>query len=137
MAFYFLLFLIIFIIVMSLRTLFLPSALQEKYISWQSFVYLLFIYSTLFIGFGLIYFLLMQIGLEVLIENGQKIDSRKLYELQSSLYFSGVTLFSIGYGDLSPVGYGRFIAIMEGMIGYTIPASFVVRTVIDFRKDQT
>ncbi|WAA08782.1 ion channel [Fervidibacillus albus] len=136
MIVYSVLFLIVFIMAMSLRTLFLPNALQEKFISWQSFVYLLFIYSTLFLGFGLLYFLFMQIGFEILTENGETIKGRKVYELQTSFYFSGITLFSVGYGDVSPVGYGRLIAILEGMIGYTIPASFVVRTVIDFRRER-
>ena len=49
-------FIIIFIILMTLRTLFIPAALQDKFISWESFVYLLSIYATLFLGFGLIYF---------------------------------------------------------------------------------
>lgn len=134
---YFFLFFIIFCIVMSLRTLFVPTALQEKYISWESFVYLLFIYSTILLGFGLIYFLFLQNGYEVFLENGQIVTSKGIFNsLQTSIYFSGITLFSIGYGDVSPLGIGRVIAIVEGLIGYTIPASFVVRTIIDLRRER-
>lgn len=40
--------------------------------------------------------------------------------------------FSVGFGDVAPVGIGRLLAIIEALLGYTIPAAFVVRTFIDF-----
>lgn len=130
----FLLFVII-IISMSLRTLFSPIPYQNKLLSWESFLYLIFIYSTIFLGFGLVYFIFIQNGYSVLLENGVKVGGL-LYSLQASFYFSGLTLFSVGYGDIAPIGIGRVVAIIEALIGYTIPASFVVRTVIDFRKER-
>ncbi|HXY35183.1 MAG TPA: potassium channel family protein [Planctomycetaceae bacterium] len=37
----------------------------------------------------------------------------------SYLYFSGVTFFTVGYGDLSPVdGIGRFLAVFEAGLGF-------------------
>ena len=126
---------ILLCMIMSVRTLFLPDALQEKYLSWQSFIYLLFIYSTIMIGFGLVYFLFLQNGFIVFAENEKIISGDILERLGVCIYFSGITLFSIGYGDVVPIGIGRIIAIIEGMVGYTIPAAFVVRTVIDFRRE--
>lgn len=35
------------------------------------------------------------------------------------LYFSGITFFTIGYGDVVPVnGLGRFLAVVEGGVGF-------------------
>jgi len=132
---YLLLFVIIFIIALSLKTLFVPAALQEKYLSWESFIYLIFIYSTIFLGFGLIYFIFIQNGFTILLEKGTKVEDT-LTSLHTCFYFSGLTLFSVGYGDVVPVGIGRGIAIMEAMIGYTIPASFIIRTTVDLRKER-
>lgn len=132
---YICLFVIILIITMSLRTLFVPTALQEKFLSWESFLYLIFIYSTIFLGFGLVYFIFTQNGFTPFLENGKKVEG-KISSLQTSFYFSGITLFSVGYGDIVPIGIGRIIAIIEALIGYTVPASFVVRTVVDFRKER-
>lgn len=126
---------ILLCMIMSVRTLFLPDALQEKYLSWQSFIYLLFIYSTIMIGFGLVYFLFLQNGFIVFAENEKIISGDILERLGACIYFSGITLFSVGYGDVVPIGIGRIIAIFEGMVGYTIPAAFVVRTVIDFKRE--
>jgi Ion channel len=37
----------------------------------------------------------------------------------SYMYFSGVTFFTVGYGDLSPVdGVGRFLAVFEAGLGF-------------------
>jgi voltage-gated potassium channel Kch len=40
-------------------------------------------------------------------------------ELAELVYFSGITFFTIGYGDVVPVdGLGRFLAVVEGGIGF-------------------
>ena len=44
--------------------------------------------------------------------------------VQNGIYFSGVTLFSIGYGDLVPYGFFRIVAILQAFIGSFIVLSF-------------
>jgi len=44
-----------------------------------------------------------------------------------ALYFSGITLLSIGYGDIVPVsGLGRMLAILEGFLGLILMAIIAV-----------
>jgi potassium channel LctB len=131
--FYFLLSMIIFFIMMSLRTLFVPYRLKEKWVSFENFIYLFFVYITIMIGFGLIYTLLQLNGVEVYNESEQIYDSSLHFieMLQTGIYFSGITLFSVGFGDLAPIGFGRLIVVIEALIGYTIPAAFVARAVLD------
>ena len=43
-----------------------------------------------------------------------------------ALYFSGISFTTIGYGDISPVGYARLLAISEGIIGVIQSSSFLV-----------
>ena len=117
---YLFLFFVVFIMAMSMKTLFAPTALQEKFISWESFIYLVFIYITIFLGFGLIYFIFIQNGYDILLDNGEFVGTDTIDGLKSCFYFSGITLFSVGYGDITPYGIGRFIAIMEALTGYTI-----------------
>lgn len=85
------------------------------------------------IGFGLIYTLLQLNGVEVYNESEQIYDSSLHFieMLQTGIYFSGITLFSVGFGDLAPIGFGRLIVVIEALIGYTIPAAFVARAVLD------
>lgn len=129
--FYFLLPIVIFCIFMSLRTLFVPNTVKGKLVSIDNFLYLGSVYLTVIIGFGLIYLLFELIGMSVLIEvNKQNINNF----FETSFYFSAMTLFSVGHGDVVPHGLGRFITVTEALIGYTLPAAFVARVVLDREK---
>ncbi|WP_081413320.1 ion channel [Aneurinibacillus terranovensis] len=46
--------------------------------------------------------------------------------LTRSLYFSTITLLSVGYGDITPFGWAKGVAMIEAMIGYILPASVVI-----------
>lgn len=45
----------------------------------------------------------------------------------SALYFSGVTLTTLGYGDISPIGFGRAVAVLLSMSGLTIIAILIAK----------
>ncbi|GKU85227.1 ion channel [Niallia sp. NCCP-28] len=135
MFFYFLLALTIFFIMMSLRTLFVPYRLKEKWVSFENFIYLFFVYITIMIGFGLIYTLFQLNGFRVYLDSQTIVSPLNFFDtLLTGVYFSGITLFSVGFGDLIPVGVGRIIVVIEALIGYTIPAAFVARAVLDMEN---
>ncbi len=134
MVFYFSLVAIVICIVMSLRTLFLPHRVKGKKVSFENFVYLTSIYVTVMIGFGLIYILLELRGYSVFIDEVMGMEDSFVNQLETGFYFSAVTLFSVGYGDIAPIGIGRIIAVVEALIGYTIPAAFVFRAVYEMEK---
>jgi potassium channel LctB len=48
-------------------------------------------------------------------------------QIGRTVYFSAITLFSVGYGDLIPVGWSRLVAIMEATVGYILPAVITVQ----------
>jgi potassium channel LctB len=121
----------IYCIVMSLRTIFIPNTIKGKLVSVENFIYLTFVYITILIGFGLIYILLETKGHQVLVEQYATPSESFIERLGTYIYFSAVTLFSVGYGDIAPIGVGRIIAMVEALIGYTIPAAFVARAVFD------
>ena len=53
-------------------------------------------------------------------------------EFLESLYFSGITFTTIGYGDIAPIGVTRFIAVIEGFLGVLLISSFLVSLVRRF-----
>ncbi|PKR84528.1 ion channel [Heyndrickxia camelliae] len=124
--------LVILCICMSLRTLFFSHKLKGKQISFDNFLFLAFAYCVLMIGFGLIYLLLEIKGLNIIIDHGAQLSGSYFHKLYTTLYLSAVTLFSVGFGDVVPIGIGRVIVIIEALIGYTIPAAFVVKSVLDY-----
>jgi potassium channel LctB len=134
MHFYLSVTLIIVAIFMSLKTLFVPHKIKGKQVSFENFITLALIYATVMAGFGLLYYLLDLRGLWVLADGSMRLSVSSYERMATSMYFSAITLFSVGYGDISPIGLGRIIAVLEALIGYTIPAAFVTRAVIDHKK---
>ncbi|HLS66026.1 MAG TPA: potassium channel family protein [Pseudogracilibacillus sp.] len=97
-------------------------------ISLEIFYTLLLIYVIVILGFGLIYFLL-SFYKQTLIDNASDTPVSLGGLLLRCFYFSGVTLLTIGYGDITPLGIGRFIAIVQSLIGYLLPTAFVLKIV--------
>ncbi|WP_210367351.1 potassium channel family protein [Bacillus sp. REN3] len=135
MQFYLSIFLIVTAMTLSLRTLFIPNKIKGKQLSFENFLTLALTYATVMAGFGLLYYLLEHRGIAVLSGGGFRELTTSYERMATSVYFSAVTLFSVGYGDIAPVGIGRIIAVLEALIGYTIPAAFVTRVVFEREKN--
>lgn len=97
-------------------------------ISFEVFYSLIIIYCIVIIGFGMIYFIL-SFHQVTLIENVSRNDPTFISHLFTCFYFSGVTLLTIGYGDITPIGMGRLIAIIQALIGFILPTAFVLKLV--------
>ncbi|CAM4231968.1 potassium channel family protein [Lederbergia lenta] len=123
---------IILCILMALKTLFFPARFSYKQVSFENFVFLGCTYAVIMIGFGLLFLMLEMQGLEVMAETHVTGREDWKEQLSTSIYLSAITLFSVGYGDVVPVGIGRLLVIIEALLGYTIPAAFVVRSFIDY-----
>ncbi len=130
---YFLFLGVLICIFMALRLLFFPARFKYKEVSFENFVFLGLTYAVIMIGFGILYLMLDMKGLYVFndVELSESIGEGFLAKFETSVYLSAVTLFSVGFGDVAPVGIGRLLALIEALLGYTIPAAFVVRTFID------
>ncbi|SFG30197.1 potassium channel LctB [Halobacillus alkaliphilus] len=111
----------------SLRQIFASLEFEHKIFSFQLFLSILLLYTIVMIGFAIIYVSLIEHGVMVYQEGGQFELLHWKEEIARSMYFSGATLFTVGYGEMVPVGVGRWIAILEAMIGYSLPAALVAK----------
>lgn len=102
--------------------------MREGHFSIEIFIAMIVVYITIMLGYGMIYFILSLEGV-VLVEHGELRQVSIIGSLIHSVYFSGVTLLTIGYGDIIPVGIGRLIAVSQALIGYILPAAFVLKVV--------
>lgn len=109
--------------------------MKESKFSTEIFYALLIVYTIIIIGFGLIYFILSLQGF-ILVEHGEYKEANLIGTMIHSLYFSGVTLLTIGYGDIVPLGIGRLIALIQALIGYILPTAFVLRLVQARTRDK-
>lgn len=110
------------------------SFIKGKTFSIELFQALLLLYSTIMIGFALIYFSLTYHGI-VLIQHSTIVEASGIESFIQSIYFSGVTLLTVGYGDVIPIGIGRIIALIQAMIGHLLPAAFVFRLIMTRPKE--
>jgi potassium channel LctB len=102
--------------------------MRDSRFSLELFYSLVIIFVIVIVGFGLIYFILSFQGI-VLVEHGELRQVNILGSIVHSMYFSGATMLTIGYGDITPIGIGRIIAVMQALIGYILPTAFVLRIV--------
>ncbi|MCR2821980.1 potassium channel family protein [Lederbergia panacisoli] len=129
---YIIFFAVIICILMALRILFLPDRFKFKQVSFENFAFLGCTYAIIMIGFGLLFLLLELKGMTIIIDSTIVQYKSWNERLGTSLYLSAITLFSVGYGDVVPVGLGRLLVMVEALLGYTIPAAFVVRSFIEY-----
>lgn len=103
---------------------------HETTISLEAFFTFIIIYCIFIIGFGLIYFILSFSSIILIEDIPNSYSAVGLFrQLYLSIYFSGVTMLTIGYGDIAPIGIGRAVAIVQALFGYVLPTAFVLKLV--------
>ncbi|MFS0724976.1 ion channel [Paenibacillus sp. 1P07SE] len=105
---------------------------KKSYVNLDLFYKLFFVLLSITFGFAVIYYLLSfhEVTLRVTDHMGEEAES----DFWTYLYFSGVTILAIGYGDLVPVGSTRFFAVIQASLGLLLPAAFFVKALND-KKD--
>ncbi|SRR5579875_528117 len=95
-------------------------------------LFLFWLAMTLF--FGLIYWTAGLMHHSGLYENGKRLDG-SLGGLADSIYFSFITVTSVGYGDILPHGIARVMAIVEAIAGLLLFGA-VISKFVSRRQDQ-
>lgn len=98
---------------------------KKSYFQSTLFQKLFFTMLGITFGFAVLYYLLSMEGDVVRVSTEEGKDGGENF--LDYLYFSGVTILSVGYGDLVPVGKARFFALIQAAIGLLLPTAFFVR----------
>ncbi|WP_142828815.1 potassium channel family protein [Planococcus soli] len=115
----------ILLMLLNLYYFFTNQQQKESFIHTSLFTKLFLVMTAITFGFAVIYYLLsmntdiLRISDET---GGAAGDSFWDY-----LYFSGVTMLSIGYGDMVPVGSARFFAVIQAALGLLLPSAYFVK----------
>ncbi|SER58860.1 potassium channel LctB [Gracilibacillus ureilyticus] len=118
--------LISFLLIASLYAFIFGKVHKKSYFSYEIFYTLLVVYFTVLTSFACLYFVLSFQGV-LLLDDGKLHRLPPLETLAHSFYFSGVTLMTVGYGDITPIGWGRLLALIESLIGYILPPAFFLK----------
>lgn len=106
---------------------FSPLKFVEQ-LSTMSYYQLFATWTVLLVAFAQVYFSLSlafpKHGVEGIVGTANSWE-----QWGDSLYFSIITSTTVGYGDLTPLGFSRAAAAMEAMLGFVILAIFVSKIV--------
>jgi potassium channel LctB len=106
--------------------------MRKKTIILHNILFLCFLYILIAFLFSLMYLALDFLTLGYIVDH----YSSHLHQQQGvdhftrSFYFSFTTLFSVGYGDITPLGLSKGVAIIESLIGYILPYTIVLNYIL-------
>ncbi|QGH33002.1 two pore domain potassium channel family protein [Gracilibacillus salitolerans] len=123
---------IIFIIV-NLIYFFRNKTYKKSYFSTALFMKLFFVLCGVTFGFALLYYAL-SFG-ETVIVHDLSTDTPVEHSFSNLLYFSGVTILAVGYGDMIPVNSARFFALIQAAIGVLLPTAYFIKA-LDQSRDE-
>jgi potassium channel LctB len=115
----------ILFLVANLYYFFTNKSYKKSYFCPVLFYKLFYVLVATTVGFACLYYLL-SIQEPVLIINDPTGEPAE-QTFANFLYFSGVTMLSIGYGDLVPIGVARFFSIIQASIGLLLPAAYFMK----------
>lgn len=107
-------------------TFFRRQTYKQTAFDMRLFSHLFVTLFSVMIGFALIYYALSRDG--VILVTSLETMTAVEPSWSNLLYFSGVTLLSIGFGDLLPIGPARLFALLEAAIGILLPTAFFVKS---------
>lgn len=97
---------------------------KKSYANSALFYKLFFVLLSITFGFAVLYYLLSFDEVILKIPDSTGTQGKDFF---TYLYFSGVTILSVGYGDVVPVGSARFFSIIQASIGLLLPTAYFMK----------
>ncbi|MEW9667782.1 potassium channel family protein [Ammoniphilus sp. 3BR4] len=106
--------------------------MNRRKVLFYNLVALFLFYLNIVISFALVYTALDLTQLGPIVDHYATPNHQEQWvdRLTRSLYFSAITLLSVGYGDVTPFGWSKAVAIIEALIGYILPTALVFKYVL-------
>ncbi|RNA66616.1 ion channel [Alteribacter keqinensis] len=115
----------ILFILANLYYFFTSKSYKKSYFDPAMFYKLFFVLLGVTFGFAVLYYILSfnEVVLRVNDPTGEAAEHTFL----NMLYFSGVTILSVGYGDFVPVGSTRLFSLIQAALGLLLPAAYFMK----------
>ncbi|SDK33814.1 potassium channel family protein [Sediminibacillus albus] len=117
---------IILFLIANLYYFFANKSFKQSYFSSVLFYKLFFVLLIFTVGFAFLYYLLAANG-PVLAVSDPNGSEPVRHDFLNYLYYSGVTILSVGYGDMVPLGNARFFSLIEAAIGVLLPTAYFLK----------
>ncbi|MDR4887258.1 potassium channel family protein [Fredinandcohnia sp. QZ13] len=115
----------------------MKSFIHRRKTLYRALIFIVVYLNTL-LTFAILYILLDLLDLGKVHDHYASVSHQEqsLDIVTRSLYFSAITLLSVGYGDVTPFGISRAVAIVEALIGYLLPVVIVIQFLPPFQNTE-
>ncbi|GAB6084865.1 ion channel [Alkaliphilus crotonatoxidans] len=96
-------------------------------------IIILFVISIIIASFfAVIYIVLEILEVGVIVDHYSSVAHQEEFRdiVTRSIYFSFITLFAVGYGDMTPFGLSKGVAIIQAFIGYIFQYIMIINYLI-------
>ena len=106
--------------------------MNRKTIIIYNIIILFNLYFIIAAVFSIIYIILDCTDLGFIVDHYSTVPHQKqlIDIITRSIYFSYITLFAVGYGDMTPFGLSKAVAIIQSFAGHIIPYVIMLNYII-------
>ncbi len=105
---------------------------NRKTVILYNIIILFNLYFIIAVAFSAVYVTLEYAGLGCIVDHYSSSSHQEQFIdiISRSLYFSFVTLFAVGYGDITPFGLSKAVSIIQAFAGHIIPYVIMLNYII-------
>lgn len=106
--------------------------MNRKTIIFYNVIILFNLYFIIAAAFSILYIILEYAGLGFILDHYSTISHQKQFidVITRSLYFSFITLFAVGYGDMTPFGLSKAVSMIQAFVGFILPYAILLNYII-------
>jgi potassium channel LctB len=106
--------------------------MNRKTIIIYNVIILFNLYFIIAAAFSLIYILLDYADIGFIVDHySSGIHQEQFIDIVTrSLYFSFITLFAVGYGDMTPFGFAKAVSMVQAFVGFILPYAILLNYII-------
>ncbi|EEG77938.1 ion channel [Dethiobacter alkaliphilus] len=106
--------------------------MRRRSVILYNIVILFFLYFLIACLFSVVYIMLeiLQWGYVIDHYSTSFHQAQPLDLITRSLYFSVITMLAVGYGDVTPFGLSKGVAMIQAFVGYILPYAMILNYLI-------
>lgn len=106
--------------------------MNRKTIIFYNVIILFNLYFLIAFAFSIVYIIFEYAELGFIIDHYSSVSHQEQFIdiLTRSLYFSFITLFAVGYGDMTPFGMSKAISMIQAFVGFILPYAIILNYII-------
>lgn len=106
--------------------------MNRKTIIIYNIIILFNLYFIISAAFSIIYIILDYANLGFIVDHYSSVNHQEQFKdiISRSLYFSYITMFAVGYGDMTPFGLSKAVSIIQASVGHILPYVIMLNYII-------